>query len=323
MLFKRRPIEEVENTLLVHRIKSGDHRLKKGQLLSAADVAVLKTQAVESVYVATLEEGDVLENIAAETLAKSIAGEATEVDRASAGRCNLRATKAGLLVFNQQGIEGINLVYESLTVATLAPHTVVGPGQIIAKIKIIPFAVRKQHLDECIKIANNFNPVAQIKASHEKQISLIQSSSVDTATSTLDKTARVTIKRIEKLNSYFMEEMRCGHDENEIAEAITQCIQARSDIILVIGASTIVDRGDVIPSAIENIGGEIIHFGMPVEPGNMLLLAKRGKHHIIGLPGCARSAKRNGLDLVMERLVTNTPVTARDIMQMGLGGLLG
>ena len=133
MLFKSRPVEEAENSLLAYRIKSAEHKLKKGQVLSKADISVLRDQAVESVYVATLEEGDVLEDIAAETLAKSIADKLIEVDKAAVGRCSLRASKTGLLMLDQQGIEGINTVHESLTIATLAPHSVVDSGQILAK----------------------------------------------------------------------------------------------------------------------------------------------------------------------------------------------
>src|SRR5690606_41413212 len=42
----------------------------------------------------------------------------------------------------------------------------------------------------------------------------------------------------------------------------------------------------------------------------------------LGLPGCSRSPKRNGFDWVLQRLAADVPVTARDIMRMGAGGLL-
>jgi molybdenum cofactor cytidylyltransferase len=40
------------------------------------------------------------------------------------------------------------------------------------------------------------------------------------------------------------------------------------------------------------------------------------------MPGCARSPKFNGFDMVLDRLFADVPVTSRDIMHMGLGGLL-
>ena len=88
------------------------------------------------------------------------------------------------------------------------------------------------------------------------------------------------------------------------------------------GASVIVDRRDVIPAAIEKAGGHIEHFGMPVDPGNMLLLGRLGEVPVLGLPGCARSPKVNGFDWVLERLCAGMPVGREDIMRMGAGGLL-
>ena len=75
---------------------------------------------------------------------------------------------------------------------------------------------------------------------------------------------------------------------------------------------------DVIVAA----GGEILHFGMPVDPGNLLLLGRLDGRPVLGLPGCCRSPKRNGFDWVLERLAAGLEVTGRDIMRMGVGGLL-
>ena len=93
-------------------------------------------------------------------------------------------------------------------------------------------------------------------------------------------------------------------------------------MLLIHGASAILDRRDVIPSAIERAGGRVDHFGMPVDPGNLLLLGHVGERVVLGLPGCARSPKVNGFDWVLERLVAGLPVGSAEIMRMGAGGLL-
>jgi len=43
---------------------------------------------------------------------------------------------------------------------------------------------------------------------------------------------------------------------------------------------------------------------------------------VVGLPGCARSPKLNGVDFVLQRLVADLPVSSGDIAAMGVGGLL-
>ena len=78
----------------------------------------------------------------------------------------------------------------------------------------------------------------------------------------------------------------------------------------------------MIPAAIVACGGEIDHFGMPVDPGNLMLMGRIGAVPVLGLPGCARSPKVNGFDWVLRRLLAGLPVDAADIMRMGVGGLL-
>ena len=95
-----------------------------------------------------------------------------------------------------------------------------------------------------------------------------------------------------------------------------------SDALIAFGASAITDRRDVIPAAIEAIGGRIERFGMPVDPGNLLLLAERHGMPIIGAPGCARSPKENGFDWVLQRVLAGVPIHDADIRAMGVGGLL-
>jgi molybdenum cofactor cytidylyltransferase len=53
-----------------------------------------------------------------------------------------------------------------------------------------------------------------------------------------------------------------------------------------------------------------------------LLLGHVGERPVLGLPGCARSPKKNGFDWVLERLVAQLPIGAAEIMRMGSGGLL-
>ena len=45
-------------------------------------------------------------------------------------------------------------------------------------------------------------------------------------------------------------------------------------MVLIAGASAITDRHDVLPAGIVAAGGIVEHFGMPVDPGNLLLLAR-------------------------------------------------
>ena len=70
--------------------------------------------------------------------------------------------------------------------------------------------------------------------------------------------------------------MRCPHEEAPIAGALAALIAQGAEMLLVVGASAVVDRRDVGPAGIVRAGGEILHFGMPVDPGNLICLGRIG-----------------------------------------------
>ncbi len=138
--------------------------------------------------------------------------------------------------------------------------------------------------------------------------------------SVLDSTTGAVATRLAQLDGVLAAEVRCAHSRAEVAEAVGQLHGKGCDIILIAGASAIVDRRDVVPAAVVEAGGAIDHFGMPVDPGNLLLLARLGEAWVLGLPGCARSLKLNGFDWVLQRIFAGVDITASDIMRMGAGG---
>jgi molybdenum cofactor cytidylyltransferase len=109
------------------------------------------------------------------------------------------------------------------------------------------------------------------------------------------------------------------HNPQAVARALAE---SDADVALVLGASATSDRRDVIPAGLVAAGGEVVRFGMPVDPGNLLVLGRKHGQTVIGLPGCARAPALNGADWVMERIAAELPITNEDFADMGLGGLL-
>ena len=162
----------------------------------------------------------------------------------------------------------------------------------------------------------------QVAVFRPLSVGLIQTRLPGLKESILDKTREVTLGRLSALGCKLVCETRCAHVAAELADAIGEAFTHGIDLLLIHGASAILDRRDVIPAAIEAASGRVDHFGMPVDPGNLLLLGHVDDRVVLGLPGCARSPKVNGFDWVLERLVAGLPVGPAEIMRMGSGGLL-
>jgi molybdenum cofactor cytidylyltransferase len=140
--------------------------------------------------------------------------------------------------------------------------------------------------------------------------------------SVLAGTADATRARVEGLGGTLLPPLECTHETAPIAAALRTLLDAGADILLVAGASAVVDRRDVGPAGIVAAGGAIHHFGMPVDPGNLICLGSIGERPALVLPGCARSPKLNGIDWVLSRLFAGVAVDGRAIAGMGVGGLL-
>jgi molybdenum cofactor cytidylyltransferase len=322
MKFGEVPVDEAVGAVLAHSLRVGERSLRKGRILSAEDVTALRGAGRRSVVAAQLEPGDIGENKAAAEIARPLAGAHVSAAPPFTGRVNFLSEVHGVVVLDRARVDRFNLVDETITLATIEPYAVVVPKQMVATVKIIPFAVRGSSVEACLREASAGGPLVAVAPFQARRAALIQTRLPGLKEAVLDKTVGATRDRLDALGSALALEQRCEHREDELAPAITAAIEAGADLVLVAGASAIVDRRDVIPAAIERSGGVIDHFGMPVDPGNLMLMGRHGAIPVLGLPGCARSPKVNGFDWVLQRLLAGLPVAPEEIMRMGVGGLL-
>jgi molybdenum cofactor cytidylyltransferase len=323
MIFADLPVLDAAGALLVHSVRVGKLAFRKGRKLSPDDVRALATAGCATVTVARLDPDDIGEDAAATRIAETLAGANVKLATAFTGRCNVVATAAGVLVVDRERLDRINLVDEAVTIATLPPYDLAQPREMVATVKIIPFAVSKAVLDACVAVATDGGPLVRVAAFRSRSVGLIQTRLPGIKESVLDKTVDVINGRLAALGCPPASESRCPHDTAALAAAIVDTRGRGTEMVLIAGASAITDRRDVIPAAIERAGGRVDHFGMPVDPGNLLLLGRLADNtHVLGLPGCVRSPKVNGFDWVLQRLIADLPVTRFDIMRMGAGGLL-
>ncbi len=320
MKFGPVPPREAQGATAVHSIRQGSLVLKKGTVIGPPEVAALEAAGIKEIVVSRLEPGDVSEDVAAAQIAKAVAGEGVRVDRAFTGRCNLFAENPGVLVVDKEAIDALNRVDEAITFATLPAYKPVVAGEMIATVKIIPFAVNEGALTSALAAASR--PFIRVAPYKIKKVGVVSTLLPGLASKVVDKTLRITEERLGPAGAKIVAERRVPHEHGALAKALDEVLKEGAELAVVFGASAIADRRDVIPSAIEAVGGKIEHFGMPVDPGNLMLIGQARGQPVLGAPGCARSPKENGFDWVLMRLLAGLPVSRSDITGMGVGGLL-
>ena len=192
---------------------------------------------------------------------------------------------------------GCNAVAESITVATLGADRWVEKGKMVATVKIIPYAVRRDELQRVLRLgrmkdvpkdAADVQSALRVCAPAVGRAHLIQSRLQNTSDKLLHKTTDVTRQRLLKRQITLVSETTCEHDSDAMSRCIDKLLNSSichsGDWLVIAGASAISDRADVIPSAVVANSGQIERLGIPVDPGNLMMYATIGEHTVLGMP---------------------------------------
>ncbi|MFU8897507.1 molybdenum cofactor cytidylyltransferase [Roseinatronobacter thiooxidans] len=311
-------VPDAAGAILAHSVGLGPKRLRKGRVLEAADIEALCAAGYAEVTVARLDTDDLHEDDAALALARALVPDPQAAGLAlnpvGTGRVNIVAQGPGLLAVNAALVHAVNAIDPAITVATLPDLMRVERGAMAATVKIIAYGVAASAVTRACGAGRG---ALRLMPPVLRRASLIQTQvqpGEDGA-----KGHAVTAARLERLGVTLDPLCLVPHQIDPLAQALQQ---AQGEVVLILTGSATSDLHDTAPEALRRAGGHVVHFGMPVDPGNLLFLGYLGARPVIGLPGCAKSPALNGADWVMERIICGQQVTAADIMAMGVGGLL-
>jgi molybdenum cofactor cytidylyltransferase len=320
-------LDRAEGKILGHHLTGpeGKRAFRKGKPLTAADIANLRRLGTNRVYVAELEKGDIEEDQAALRLARAILSKNLELSKPHYGRVNLRAERMGVLKVDPERLTMLNAC-DGITLATLTSGSVVHSREVTATVKIVPFAIPDSVLRRAEAIASDGESIISLNELIACRVSLILTGSQNARQRVIETFEPPLRSRIEALGAKVCSvefiTLETEEEEDRLVHTLLREKEQHTDLIILAGETAIMDRFDIAPLAVERAGGEVACFGAPVDPGNLLMLAYLGNVPILGAPGCARSLKRNIIDIVLPRLLAGEHLSQADIRGMGHGGLL-
>ncbi|RYG91963.1 molybdopterin biosynthesis protein [Loktanella sp. IMCC34160] len=308
------PVAAARGAILAHSLDLTSGRLRKGRVLTCEDQALLRADGVATVIAARLSPGDLHEDAAATRIAAAVAGQGLRVTQAATGRVNLHATGPGIVRVDRSAVDALNAVDPMITLATVPEWHRADPDGMVGTVKIIAYGVDGTAVDRAAAAGAGalclLPPVF-------RTVTLIETTTTDTDPNPKGRAAMQG--RLDRLGIGLDGRVIVPHRADAISDALHA---AEGEVLMILTASATSDIHDVAPSAVGLAGGRVDRFGMPVDPGNLLLIGAMGSKPVIGLPGCARSPALNGADWVLERVLCGVPVGAAEIAAMGVGGLL-
>ena len=329
MIFKTVQIQKCVGYILpenIFVIKNGRKiKLSKGTKINQQIKNILVDNGFKKISGFLLNENDLDENKAADLIARSICTNKLNnlnYKNLNTGRSNIYSTKSGLFIYNANNLIKLNN-NSKIAISAIRPFSKVEQNQELITAKVIPYGIDKKLLQKnSLRLKDTF----RVAPFQKKSITLIQTFDNKINEKLIVKSRKVTQKRLELCGIKKIEEIIIPHKENILCNKIQICINRNVDIILIIGPHAITHIKDVIPNAISKSGAKIIRIGIPVEPGNLLLLSKFKSYnkniYIIGMPSSAKSPKEKGLDWVLWRILCNINFKNSNLNELSVGGLI-
>ena len=300
---------------------SGRKLLAKGHILRDEDVRLLQAEGLGEVWIAELEPNELDEDRAVLEAASHVGSGAVEIRAAAGGRANIFALETGALVVNSDLLREVN-TSDAITVATAAPFSYVTAGQRVASIKSTPFAVGQEQLDSLRHMVQGQAALVEVRPIRQPKVAVLFSDPLQPERAE-EQFRNVIRQRLEAVGVATWGSARCLEDDLPLIRSLLHLLKGEPTVILVASTTAPAGPGDAVGRAITAIGARIERFLVPVEPGNLALLAYRETVSILAAPGCYRSVKPNVLNLMVPALLSGYPLASREIAGMGAGGLLG
>ncbi len=318
------PIDRPESligTIVTHAIRvPGGGRLRKGQVIAAADIDTL-ARLDAPVHLVRLDKGDIHEDAAGRRLAGLIAGPGLTVREPVQSRVNVVAAHKGLLRVDAGAVHAINQ-RPPVGVFTVLDRLPVVPGKIVAGAKIATVAMPEQILDDIAELLDDLGqPVLEVKPYLPHLVGLVVTEGL--AEGLRDRFEAAVRAKIAWYGSEILRIDYVTNDPEAVSAAIDGLLREGANLILTAGGN-MMDPLDASLLAMPEIGAGIVRLGAPAHPGSMFWLAEIAEDSIpiVNLASCSMYSKATVADLVLPWVMAGETVTADDLASLGYGGLL-
>jgi hypothetical protein len=300
------------------RSRTKGARFKKGQIITDADLPVLREMGREHLTVLELEPDEVHEDDAAEALCGAVCGLNCVPSSPGEGRITLKAGVGGFLCYDAAMVGRVNEDADWVLAAT-PPFRQVRAGQPVAGFRIRPLAMPRERVDRAAAAASKIDvkPFAPLAAGLVTTGREIAEGRVEDAF--MDKFTR----KLEPFGGRLIGRRFCTDDASQIAGAIRAFIGEGAELVVCTGGMS-VDADDRTPGGIAAVADRIAFRGVPVLPGAMLMMGTTSKNgraiSVIGAPACVVHDERTALDRLLPFVFAGVD-PAPHVRSWGVGGL--
>ncbi|GAB6137893.1 molybdopterin-binding protein [Halanaerobaculum tunisiense] len=323
MEIKKIPVDESIGKKIAHDMtqiipgKFKGARFEKGDVIDQEDISILKDMGKEHIYVLSLAEGRIHEDEAACRIAKQVVGKHIALSEATEGKITLTTKQKGILKVDKDLLFEVNSTPEIL-ITSSHNNTFLQSGDSLAGVRINPLIIKEEKLQQVEGIISNYN-IFKIEPCANKKIGVVVTGNEIYKGRIEDEFVPTLQQKIKRWGGELLDSIIVPDDVDQITEALFDLKEAGAEL-LITGGGMSVDPDDLTPQGIRNTGAEVVKYGVPVLPGNKLLVAYWDGVPVLGLPACVIFEEVTVFDLIYPRLLTGEKLTRNDLIELSYGG---
>lgn len=292
---------------------------KKGHIIRKEDILELKKMGKEHIYIYDNVKGLIHEDKCAVRIGMSICDDKKfDFSSIKEGKINVISKYAGIFKVNRNMLYSLNTI-QDISISTIYDNVPVLRGQKLASARIIPMFTDERNIEAVENICKK-DKLFTVNRFYKKNISLIITGNEIYNGLIKDEFYNTLKPKIEYYGSSIINSVKLPDDNKLIENEIERSIKNGSDMVICTGGMS-VDEDDVTPLAISNVCSRIITHGVPVQPGNMFMLAYKNDIPVIGIPTAAIFDKITIFDVVFPLIIAGEKLNREFFVKLSLGGL--
>ena len=291
---------------------------KRGHIIREEDIPHLLDIGKKTVFVWEEQAGEVHEDDCARRMAAMATVEGAHYTEPSEGKTLLFADQRGMFRVNRELLRKINSIGD-LTIAALPDHYPVEVGARLASMRIVPLVTQEKQMLQAEQLCAE-DWLLRLMPYLPKKLGVVITGSEVYSGRIRDKFEPVIRAKMQQYPAEIVGVTVCDDDLDMIVEAARTHLAKGADFLIFTGGMS-VDPDDLTPTAIRQLGAEIVSHGVPAQPGNMTLVAYLHDVPILGIPGAAISLPTTIFDVLLPQIFAGEPITIENLRELADGGL--
>ena len=291
---------------------------KRGHIIRQEDIPHLLDIGKRTIFVWEPGAGEIHEDDCARRMAAMCPVENAHYTEPAEGKVLLFADQRGMFRVNRELLTKVNSIGD-ITIATLPDHYPVEVGARLASMRIVPLVTREEQIIEAEHLCAE-EKLIDLRPYQNKKLGVVITGSEVYTGRIKDKFEPVVRAKMKHYPCQIVGATICDDDLDMIVNAAKAHLENGADFLIFTGGMS-VDPDDLTPTAVRQLGADIVTHGVPSQPGNMTLVAYLGDIPVLGVPGAAISLPTTVFDVLLPQIFAGDKITHAELIGLADGGL--